>query len=442
MKKILTCLTFIIWVACSEMDVTLTQTKLNDQIQQAKEWFDSQPAFVIHQQQNLGARNAGIPDWQHAIQVERDSTLILEIPLTPYRSTVTSIGNGNLNKSFSKLLIRKRKGQYDASVMMLISYEESDQKSAHKIETSSLENSIKNYSGIISFFKWGSSLPYSSYLVQSGKLNNKNAGDTDKGKNTRWNCFSITINYYVTVCSEYGCSTRFDYSTSENYCVYEAEYESDLPPEYGDMPSGGGGLPEPELIVGGDDPFAIPIPDINQHLKCFDPTKPARITIYVDQPVHNGNHYFSMSDGVGHSFLGIEQDGNIRTIGFYPQGTASPLYPDDPMQFKDNMGKQWDVSISFEINANELSALLNYTKNNTPATYDLNTFNCTNWIISACSSMNIHLPQTIVNWSRGGGLSPGQFGQDMRNFTMSGRQITTSIIGQVGNAPSNSSKCQ
>jgi hypothetical protein len=192
--------------------------------------------------------------------------------------------------------------------------------------------------------------------------------------------------------------------------------------------------------VGAPDPFAIPIADIKAHMKCFDPTKPAKFTIYVDQPVHNGNQHVSPT-GVGHSFFNIEQNGISRTLGFYPKGTANPFYPDDPSQLKDNAGKGYDVSVSFNINAGELNDLLNYINTGTPAVYHLNNFNCTNWDVSACASMKINLPANTVAWQGGSGLCPGQFGQDMRSFTLPDRPVTTSSPGQVGNAPLNAGNC-
>ncbi len=203
--------------------------------------------------------------------------------------------------------------------------------------------------------------------------------------------------------------------------------------------------PEPEFVVGGDDPYAKVIENIYDHLKCLDPAKPAKFTIYVDQPLPGTNyHVYALNDNggiVGHSFLSIEQGGYIRTVGFYPKETAGPYNPEDPMQFKDNAGKGYDVSVSFNISATEMDSLLTYIKDKTPYLYDLNTFNCTNWVISACASMGMNLPGNPIVWKNGGGLSPGQFGEDMRNFTLPDRPLTISPPAQPGNAPENTGTC-
>jgi hypothetical protein len=201
----------------------------------------------------------------------------------------------------------------------------------------------------------------------------------------------------------------------------------------------------PLFLVGGSDPNAIPIANVSDHLKCFKPwVSGAKLTIYVDQPVRNSNQAYDPNDpfNVGHTFLSIEQGETSRTIGFYPKGSAYPSKTSDPSQLKDNAGKGWDVSVSIDISRDELQTLLNYIKTNTPTTYDLNTFNCTNWVIEACAKLHIHLPTTSSTWPLGGnGLNLGQFGEDMRTFKMPGRTLTTSVFGQSGNASPNKGVC-
>ncbi|MFM7858334.1 MAG: hypothetical protein ACKO96_42050, partial [Flammeovirgaceae bacterium] len=127
---------------------------------------------------------------------------------------------------------------------------------------------------------------------------------------------------------------------------------------------------------------------------------------------------------VGHTFLSIEQEENKRTLGFYPANSAYPSNPSDYSQLKDNAGKSGDLSVTFEISAQELDRLLNYIKKDTPNTYHLNDFNCTNWVVEACARMGIDLPKNSGWFPGGGGLCPGQFGEDMRNFTLDGRAVT------------------
>jgi hypothetical protein len=210
---------------------------------------------------------------------------------------------------------------------------------------------------------------------------------------------------------------------------------------------GGGGSPGagqpidiPVIVVGRPDPYAIPIPDIKAHMKCFDLSKKAKFTIHVDQPVAGSTQCSVLSDpdNVGHSFFTIEQGYNTRTVGFYPKNIATPFSKEDASQLYDNQNKPFDVSVTFEINPLELSYLLDYIENGTPSLYHLDNFNCTNWVVEACAKMGITLPQNKGSWFRGEGLCPGQFGEDVWNLTLNDRQVTKS---STGSAPPNSFDC-
>jgi hypothetical protein len=207
--------------------------------------------------------------------------------------------------------------------------------------------------------------------------------------------------------------------------------------------SSGSWIGEALVEVGNPDPFAIPIPNIVTHMKCFDPTISAKITIYADQPVPNSNQCSNVNNptNVGHSFISIQQGDNVRTVGFYPSGTANPLYPDDPAQLKDNAGKEADVSVTFNITPQELDLLLAYIKYDTPNSYNLNSFNCTNWVVQACARMGINLPQNAGSWPGGGGLCPGRFGEDLKNLSIPNREVIKSTPNQTVAASKNKFTC-
>lgn len=194
------------------------------------------------------------------------------------------------------------------------------------------------------------------------------------------------------------------------------------------------------IIVGGVDPNAVPIENINEHLKCFNSNNPAKVTIYVTQPVNN-SAACEFNLNVGHAFIGISQNQNIRTIGFYPKGKAHPGSPEQPMQFRDNQNKPWDVSVAMDISSDELNNLLNYIKNGTPDIYNLNSFNCSTWVASAFSAMGINLPKNIGWWPNGGGMCPGLFGQNLRNLSIPNRALIISPSWETGKAPANAGTC-
>jgi hypothetical protein len=190
----------------------------------------------------------------------------------------------------------------------------------------------------------------------------------------------------------------------------------------GENPGGGGTepgsyveTPPAEPTVGNDDPNAVPIPDIDFFLRCFSINHPAKITIYVDQPV-NGSAIPADGANVGHTWMTIEQNGIFRSVGFYPNGVTNPWAPTEDSQLKDNGGKAWDVSASFDVSADELASLLNFVENQTPSVYDLNSFNCTDFAVEAFGAMGIDLPANESSWPNGGGLCPGRFGEDLRTM--------------------------
>ena len=122
----------------------------------------------------------------------------------------------------------------------------------------------------------------------------------------------------VTVSSVYGSYTYYE---TEFGCVFidfdnfgdvgSGSYES----QTGDTPisdSGNGVSSEPTYIVEAptDDKK---ISNRKDYLKCFDVTKPAKLTIYADQPVPNTRLAYAPPRNVGHSFISIEQNVNGAT---------------------------------------------------------------------------------------------------------------------------------
>lgn len=57
----------------------------------------------------------------------------------------------------------------------------------------------------------------------------------------------------------------------------------------------------------------VPARNSGDYLKCFDVTKPAKLTIYADQPVPNTRLAYAPPRNVGHSFISIEQNVNGAT---------------------------------------------------------------------------------------------------------------------------------
>jgi hypothetical protein len=136
-------------------------------------------------------------------------------------------------------------------------------------------------------------------------------------------------------------------------------------------------------------------------MKCFgnitDPNATMTVTVYVQEP-WPGTSFDIGPNSVGHVAIGLSKSsGNTsitQVVGFYPNATGyDKLHA--PSKIVDNGGDlNYNVSISYTVTASQFSQITNYVAN-PPATYDLNTFNCTNFVYSACQSGGITLPDPV-----------------------------------------------
>src|SRR5262249_51646281 len=153
-------------------------------------------------------------------------------------------------------------------------------------------------------------------------------------------------------------------------------------------------------------------------------SSPATLTIYADQPMANSSQPVAGGE-VGHAWISITQTVNHRTVtrvfGYYPEGKAAPFAPSDPGVLVDDGGHEYDVGVTTSITATELSQILNFVLNQFPGTYDLNTNNCTNFAIDVFRAAGLVVPENEADWLGGGGLCPGQLGEDLRNLDFPNR---------------------
>ncbi len=179
------------------------------------------------------------------------------------------------------------------------------------------------------------------------------------------------------------------------------------------------------------------IEDIKKELKSFDKSKPAKLTIFVEQAIENSRE---VTARLGHTFVGIEQEGIIRHLGFYPDnGGGANLISNQNSEIHDNSGSPFHVSITIQISSGQLSSIINYIENY-PTKYDLNNYNCSDFGIGVASLGGLNLPSTIGVGSQFGivlfeGRNPGDLGEDMRNFSLPSG-ATRNLVG--GNTPARS----
>lgn len=207
-------------------------------------------------------------------------------------------------------------------------------------------------------------------------------------------------------------------------------------------PTGGGGAIEGnnsianKIIVVG--PSKI-IANIQEYLKCFDSSKGGQLIIYVDQPKPNNSDAYTLEGDVGHTFIAIQQGDIRRVIGYWPTTSVNPVTsPTDKKAFGNDENHYFDVSVSTTINASQLGSIIGYCKNNVPATYNLNTYNCTDFGLAIGRLGGLNFGDSSGTWPGGGGNNPGQLGQNIRNMTLpanSSRQTTG------GNAGANKGIC-
>ena len=190
-----------------------------------------------------------------------------------------------------------------------------------------------------------------------------------------------------------------------------------------------------QIFIAPDNPIA----DMIEYLECFDTTQGAEITIFVNQPIAGEDDAFtSGSDKAGHAFISINQGGSIRVYGLYPEGSASPYNPNYPHAFGNNQGDAFDVSLSFSVNGPSLLNIVEDAETYS-INYDLNSNNCTDYVLDVAALACITLPDPQGTWPNGQGSNPGAFGQALRGLTLL-PGMTRDLDG--GNADLNTGECQ
>ncbi len=181
-----------------------------------------------------------------------------------------------------------------------------------------------------------------------------------------------------------------------------------------------------------------PIMDMIDYFNCFDTTKDATITIYVSQPIPNSS---ASHDGtfVGHTFVSISQGSNVSVFGFYPatENIAPIFNPSDPSIMGDDSFDPYNVSISTTVSGSTLQQIIDYSVNYN-ATYNLNSYNCSDFAIQVGNLSGMNLPEANGSWPGGSGSNPGALGQHIRSRSSNNNQI---INATGGNAPNTNKGC-
>jgi hypothetical protein len=133
-------------------------------------------------------------------------------------------------------------------------------------------------------------------------------------------------------------------------------------------------------------------------MKCFqdipDQGATMKVTVYVQEP-WPGTTFNIGPNSVGHTAIGLTKTSGSQSItqvvGFYPDATGLDKMH-APSKVVNNGGDlEYNNSISYTVSAANFQKISSYIAN-PPATYDLTSFNCTNFVYEACKKGNIILP--------------------------------------------------
>jgi hypothetical protein len=111
-----------------------------------------------------------------------------------------------------------------------------------------------------------------------------------------------------------------------------------------------------------------------------------------------------------------------RNAGFYPASAITPHSPSSQGVLNDDDYHLYNISGSFTLTNAQFFSILNFiSQGNSPGyLYNLNTNNCTTFVINAVAHAGIYLPMTMGTWQGGMGADPGDLGEDIRSGKTTG----------------------
>jgi hypothetical protein len=190
------------------------------------------------------------------------------------------------------------------------------------------------------------------------------------------------------------------------------------------------------------------IGNIKDYTKCFSNIATAdhsfTLTVCVDQPLPGarqpwgftgtGSSATGLPVDVGHTFMVLTENypggATVRNVGFYPQDAVNPLSPSTQGQLNNDASHSYNISLTIQLTNTQFSAVLNYVAlgNNSGFNYDLNSNNCTSFVLHTLAQAGIVLPATIGNWPNGSGNDPGDLGEDIRLLKLSTNMTRNTVF--------------
>lgn len=403
---------FIMLTSCASESLDLSNQDVS--IVNARKWFEtSKPDLkVLNYTQTV--------DWGNANVSNGDKGIVIEVPLILTASISAKVGDDKSFKTFNRL--------------MFFPDEKETYKACHVLITTN-DLTFYNINKDFNFYKINTN--FDGYITL---VNNKN--EVIEHKKYVGGHISLT-------------SKTSKMKNEAEYCVYFGAFDGngDFTPYYlvgcygsiGGIETGYGSSGDAGDT--GDNPissdstlnietfFTPNITDVKKELKCFNLSSGAKVTIYADQPISGSRR---LTAEIGHTFIGITQNGVTRSVGFYPDSPYASLLSNQDSEIHDNSTSAYDVSITVDVSASQLSAIVNYITNY-PSTYSLNNFNCSDFGIKVMGLGGLVLPKTVGSAPPFfEGINPADLGEDMRALKLPAGAIRNSTSGQ---APAKSGTC-
>jgi len=306
-----------------------------------------------------------------------------------------------------------------------------------------------SFTGIVFEEGWAGS-PIAKYKFDSGKSPCKEVLADSSLKNSETKINSSPEPTIITIFQQ--CSTIYGYNYSEadpgvvyywsepagctysldGGSVYSGELSGSTIGAIGTTGGWNGISPASTILVRGGNNLIGNIIDYN---KCF--TNVAgndhnySVTICVDQPIPGtrqpwgittnataGSSAGSNPVNVGHCFMIFsESNGSSivkRNVGYYPTGFVSPFQPSEAGELNNDDQHSFNISLSITLTNSQFFSMLSFISQNNNDLYNLNSFNCTTFVLRTLYAGDVILPATIGQWAGGSGNDPGDLGEDFR----------------------------
>ncbi len=480
-KTTLTVVTFTVVLIACKQDVffNVDENKKTNKaaVEEAITWFESnQPEFLVLKSGHKKKKTKVIkPLWRGAFVDENQITEVVETHIETNGSfgfatdsafeKWEATGNAGYMTSVTRLIVKKDKKTNErvSFLMTIVGDKNYLEQNKFKMRGNTYMHKNDNFNGLVFYHNLMGKF-VNGWRFTNGKPSHTIDIDFDRDLSIQlksggfYDCSEYPVYGWFQDCTDYytvgevgGQITSINYtgtSCGTPYMDYQGScIECTYVPGGGSGGSNGGTGGVSSYSHKKAPPQSIGF-DITDRLDCLQNVAGtnSKMTIYVDQPVANSSVPYANDNGieVGHSFVALEtidSEGELirQVFGFYPEKEVGPLYnPSEPGEVVLDDGHSYDVSISINISNTILSSMLIYASMKDQGTYNLNSYNCTDFVIELGNMAGLNIPDCDGDWPGGGGSNPGALGEYFRTLN----DTSNIVINKYGGyAPSGSGPC-